>query len=340
MPTFIKGARQFMSFSENANASTDAIRVEGVTKRYGKHVAVDNLSFEVHQGEIFSILGPNGAGKTSTIRMILDILRPDSGRIEVLGGPFDESKKERIGYLPEERGLYRGARVSELLAYLGTLKGMTNAAAARRASELLDEFGLGENKKSKVSELSRGMSQKVQFIATIIHKPDLLVIDEPFAGLDPVNTEMIKKIIFRLKADGRTVVMSIHEMHQVEEMADRLLMIDQGRRVLYGSVDEVRQQYAENAVIVAGQGNWQTLPGVQSVQPDETGRHFTLHLSSATRPDAVLQTIAASPDYRLQSFALAVPSLNDIFIRVAGHGSSSNGSGSNGTNGSSSHEHQ
>jgi len=154
-----------------------------------------------------------------------------------------------------------------------------------------------------------------------------LIIDEPFAGLDPVNTEMIKNIIFKLKAEGRTVVMSIHEMHQVEEMADRLLMIDQGKRVLYGSVDEVRQQYAENAVVVSGQGNWMALPGVQSVKSDEAGRNFTLKLDSATRPQDVLRAIASNQDYRLQSFALAVPSLNDIFIRVAGQ--NSNGSNDN-----------
>jgi len=227
---------------------TKAIAVECISKRYGQHVAVDDLSFDVYRGEIFSMLGPNGAGKTSTIRMILDIIKPDSGRIAVLGGPFTEATKERIGYLPEERGLYKGTRVIELLAYLGTLKGMSHADATRRAGQLLDDVGLGENKKSKVSELSRGMSQKVQFIATIIHDPELIIIDEPFSGLDPVNTEMIKNLIYQFKAQGKTIVMSIHEMHQVEEMADRLLMINHGKRVLYGSVDEVRHQFSENAV--------------------------------------------------------------------------------------------
>src|SRR5579859_6198737 len=226
------------------SVSTNAIVVNGITKHYGNYVAVDNLSFEVSAGQIFSMLGPNGAGKTSTIRMILDIIKPDSGTIEVLGGPFVEATKERIGYLPEERGLYKNVRLVELLTYLGTLKGMSADAASKRASALLDEVGLGENKKSKVSELSRGMSQKVQFVATILHDPELIIIDEPFAGLDPVNTEMIKNMIYQLKAKGHTVVMSMHEMHQVEEMADRLLMIDQGQRVLYGSVDEVRQNYA------------------------------------------------------------------------------------------------
>jgi len=300
------------------NLPSNAIVVDGVTKRYGQHVAVDNLTFEVRSGEIFSMLGPNGAGKTSTIRMILDIIKPDSGTIQVLGGPFVEATKERVGYLPEERGLYKNVRLVELLTYLGTLKGMNASAAAKRAVELLDEVGLGDNKKSKVSELSRGMSQKVQFVATILHDPELLIIDEPFAGLDPVNTEMIKNMIYKLKARGRTIVMSIHEMHQVEEMADRLLMIDRGKRVLYGSVDEVRQEYAENAVVVTGQGDWRKLPGVRAVKADEAGRTFTLFLEDHTTPDNIMQALAASPDYHIRSFALAVPSLNDIFSRVAG----------------------
>jgi ABC-2 type transport system ATP-binding protein len=300
------------------SSAVNTIDVHNVSKRYGQHVAVDDLSFEVRRGEIFSMLGPNGAGKTTTIRMILDILKPDSGRIQVLGGTFTEATKERVGYLPEERGLYKNVRLVELLTYLGTLKGMKPAEATRRAGELLDEVGLGANKKSKVSELSRGMSQKVQFIATIIHKPELIIIDEPFSGLDPVNTEVIKNMLFQLKDQGSTIVMSIHEMHQVEEMADRLLMINQGERVLYGSVDEVRQQYAENAVIVSGQGDWAKLPGVTTVKPDEAGRYFTLKLDAQTTPDDIMQAMAASPDYKVHSFALAIPRLNDIFIRVAG----------------------
>jgi ABC-2 type transport system ATP-binding protein len=301
--------------SMNTNST---IEVHNVSKRYGSHVAVDDLSFDVYRGEIFSMLGPNGAGKTSTIRMILDIIKPDSGTISVLGGRFVEATKERIGYLPEERGLYKNARLVELLSYLGTLKGMRMADAARRAEQLLDEVGLGENKKSKVSELSRGMSQKVQFVATIIHNPELIIIDEPFAGLDPVNTEMIKDMLYKLKAQGKTIVMSIHEMHQVEEMADRLLMINHGKRVLYGSVDEVRQEYAENAVVVSGEGEWAKLPGIRSVKVNESGRNFMLMLDDHTTPDNVMQALAVNPAYKVRSFALAVPSLNDIFIRVAG----------------------
>jgi ABC-2 type transport system ATP-binding protein len=296
----------------------NAIQVIGISKRYGSHSAVDDLSFDVHEGEIFSMLGPNGAGKTTTIRMILDILKPDTGTIGVLGAPFTEATKARIGYLPEERGLYKGIKLVELLTYLGTLKGMKAAEATRRAETLLDEVGLGENKKSKVSELSRGMSQKVQFIATILHNPKLIIIDEPFAGLDPVNTEMIKGMLYKLKRDGTTIVMSIHEMIQVEEMADRLVMINHGKRVLYGSVDEVRQQYAENAVVVSGEGNWTALPGVVSVSVEEGGRAHKLRLAENTTPNHILNAVATTPGYKINSFALAVPSLNDIFIRVAG----------------------
>jgi len=301
------------------NPAVETIEVANVSKQYGSYRAVKDLSFTVHRGEIFSLLGPNGAGKTTSIRMILDIIKPDAGTIKVLGQPFTEATKQHLGYLPEERGLYKNARVLELLTYLGTLKGLHQKDAAARANALLDQLGLSANKKSKMSELSKGMSQKVQFIATILHHPALIVIDEPFSGLDPVNTELIKTMLYKLKADGCTIVMSLHEMHQIEEMADRLLMMNRGERVLYGGVDEVRNQYAENAVIVAGQGEWAKLPGVTAVTPtDESGRYMKLMLNANTTPDQIMQRIAASPDHHLRSFALAVPSLNDIFIRVAG----------------------
>ncbi|GAB4547390.1 MAG: ATP-binding cassette domain-containing protein [Anaerolineae bacterium] len=297
---------------------TNAIEVHDITKRYGDFVAVDSVSFEVHQGEIFAMLGPNGAGKTTTIRMILDIFKPDRGKIAVLGGPFSDATKQRIGYLPEERGLYKNVGLVELLTYLGMLKGMKRADAAQRSAELLDMLDLGAYKKGKVRELSRGMSQKVQFAATIIHRPELIVIDEPFAGLDPVNTEKLKEMIYRLRDSGTTVVMSIHEMHQVEEMANRLMMINRGKLVLYGEVDEVRQRYAENAVIVSGTGDWAALPGVIEVVPDETGRNVTLKLDANTTPEQIMSILATAPNYHIRSFARAVPRLTDIFIRVAG----------------------
>jgi ABC-2 type transport system ATP-binding protein len=296
-----------------------AIMVQNVTKRYGDFTAVSDLSFEVGCGEIFAMLGPNGAGKTTTIRMILDILKPDTGNIEVLGAPIADKTKERIGYLPEERGLYRNVPVVEVLTYLGQLKGMTRHDAQQRATDLLNRFELGENIRSKVSELSKGMQQKVQIISTVLHHPDLIIIDEPFAGLDPVNTQVIKDLLYDMHKEGVTIVMSTHQMQQIEEMSDRLVMIDHGRRVLYGGVDEVRQRFAKNAVIVEGEGDWSALAGVTSVEKSENGHGVLLHLAQGVTPDDVMGEMAAGAAYHVRRFELAVPSLNEIFIEVAGY---------------------
>jgi len=295
-----------------------AISVQHVTKRYGNFTAVDDFSFDVRAGEIFAMLGPNGAGKTTTIRMILDILKPDTGTVHVLGGPITEAAKERIGYLPEERGLYRNVPVIEVLTYLGQLKGMSQHEAERRATELLHHVDLGEFIKSKVSELSKGMQQKVQIIATILHRPELVIIDEPFAGLDPVNTQVVKDLLYEMNREGMTIVMSTHQMHQIEEMADRLVMISHGRRVLYGSVQEVRERFAQNAVIVEGEGDWSRLDGVSAVEVHDNGREALLRLAEGVTPDQIMQAAAIGQDYHLRRFELAVPSLNQIFIEVAG----------------------
>ena len=297
---------------------THAIRVHEVTKRYGDFTAVDALSFEVRVGEIFALLGPNGAGKTTMIRMILDVLRPDAGAIEVLGGTITESAKERIGYLPEERGLYRNVPVLDVLVYLGQLKGMERRQARERALALLDEVGLGEHAKSKVRELSKGMQQKVQIIATVLHNPQLIIVDEPFSGLDPVNTRLIKDMLYRMRAQGTTIVMSTHQMHQVEEMADRLLMIHHGRRVLYGAVDEVRGRFARNAVVVEGEGDWAALAGVARVERGENGRGVVLHLADGVTPDDIMAALARGENYHVRRFELAVPRLDEIFVEVAG----------------------
>lgn len=304
-----------------SNLSDNAILVQRITKRYGNFTAVDHVSFEVKRGEIFSLLGPNGAGKTTIIRMILDILRPDDSgdsSIEVLGGPLNDATKDRIGYLPEERGLYKNVKVLDMLVYLGQLKGMSTQDAKRRAQELLERFGLGDNIKSKISQLSKGMQQKVQIIATILHQPELIIIDEPFSGLDPVNTQLIQDLLYQMKKDGVTIVMSTHQMHQVEEMADRLLMINKGQRVLYGPVNEVRETYAQNAVVVEGEGNWSAVPGVKEVFSGRNGQEAKLMLAPGFTPDDVMQILASRQDYRVRRFELAVPSLNEIFIQVAG----------------------
>ena len=294
------------------------LEIRNVTKSYGNHVAVDDLSFEAHRGEILAFLGPNGAGKTTTMRMILDILKPDRGQIAVFGAPLSEETKNRIGYMPEERGLYKNVQLGDLLTYLGALKGMSQQDAHRRASELLKQVELGEYEKSKVSALSKGMSQKVQFIATIIHQPELIIVDEPFGGLDPVNTQVLQEMVVDLAHNGTTVVMSTHQMWQAEEMADRLLMIDHGRRVLYGGVEEVRSRFAEDAVLVEGTGDWAALPGVRSVDVSDSGREYTLHLAEGTTIDDLMQAVAASPNHHVKRFELAVPDLNEIFLQVVG----------------------
>jgi ABC-2 type transport system ATP-binding protein len=310
--------------------TNNAITVYNVTKTYGNFTAVDDLSFEVRRGEIFSMLGPNGAGKTTSIRMILDILKPDSGAIEVLGAPISDKIKDRIGYLPEERGLYRNVPVIDVLTYLGQLKGLSRGDAQQRAAIMLNRIELSANIKSKVSELSKGMQQKVQIIATVLHEPELIIIDEPFAGLDPVNTQLIKDLLYEMNDKGTTIVMSTHMMHQVEEMADRMLMIDHGRQVLYGSVSEIRERFAENAVIVEGEGDWSALPGVALARPSDNGRAYVLTLSEGTHPDDVMEAAAIGSDYRVRRFELAVPSLNDIFLRVAGNNRPAAHNGTNG----------
>ncbi|MCD4687332.1 MAG: ATP-binding cassette domain-containing protein [Anaerolineae bacterium] len=312
----------------STTSSGAAIAVQNVTKRYGDFTAVDDLTFEVQPGEIFAILGPNGAGKTTMLRMVLDILKPDDGAINVLGGPITDRTKDRIGYLPEERGLYRNVQVLDVLVYLGQLKGMSRKVAQERATAMLQHVELGDHAKSKISELSKGMQQKVQIIATILHQPDLVIIDEPFSGLDPVNTQLIKDLLYEMNREGVTIIMSTHQMHQVEEMADRMLMIDQGKRVLYGAVSEVRQRFAKNAVIVEGDGDFAALRGVASVE--ERNGHVLLHLGDGCAPDDVMEAMAVGADYRVRRFELAVPSLTEIFIEVAGANRNGNASAPNG----------
>ncbi|MFN8372835.1 MAG: ATP-binding cassette domain-containing protein [Anaerolineae bacterium] len=296
---------------------TTAIAVENISKSYGSFQAVKDLSFQVYQGELFALLGPNGSGKTTTIRMILDILKPDMGRIAVLGAPLTDATKDRIGYMPEERGLYRNVPVLEMMVYLGTLKGLSSGEAKKRSLALLERLELTANAKKKVSELSKGMQQKVQFAVTIMHEPQLLIIDEPFSGLDPVNSLVIKDLLMEQKKKGVAIVMSTHQMYQVEEMAERLLMIYQGTLQLYGEVDEIRNRYAMHALIVEGTGDWARLPGVERVEKGENGRGGSvLFLQPNVKTDNVLAAIASSPDYNVRRFELAVPSLNDIFIRV------------------------
>ncbi len=288
------------------------IRVSNVSKAFGEVHAVRDVSFEVYPGEIFGLLGPNGAGKTTTIRMMLDIFRPDSGSIEVFDGPLTEAKKNRIGYMPEERGLYKDLKLAPTLVFLATLKGVKESVARERVDEWLERFDLADYAKQKIQNLSKGMQQKAQIIVTLLHDPDLLVIDEPFSGLDPVNTRLVKSIIEELCARGKTIIMSTHQMYQVEAMCNRIVLINRGRNVLYGEVQQIKRQFAGNALQVEGEADFDALPGVLEARRHNGAWH--LALETGRDPQAVLQALAQQAGARIQKFEVAEPSLEDIFV--------------------------
>ena len=305
------------------------IHVQNLTKRYGDVVAVDNLSFEVERGEIFGLLGPNGAGKTTTIRVVMDILTPDAGSVTVLGRPPGQAKGQ-VGYLPEERGLYRNLKVLNTLVYLGELKGMGRAMARERAMALLERIRLEDWAARKVKDLSQGMQQRLQLVASLVHDPQVLFLDEPFQGLDPVNVERVKALIAELHQEGKTIVLSSHQMNLVEALCDRILLLDQGRPVLYGSLAEIKRQYAPNTIRVRvpqsppdGSAERSTersrrrlakaLPGVVAVEPDDGA--FNLTLAEGVGPQEVLRGLL-DRGVEVQAFEVAPVPLEDIFVAV------------------------
>jgi ABC-2 type transport system ATP-binding protein len=294
------------------------VKLSHVRKAFGDVQAVKDVSFEVHPGEIFGLLGPNGAGKTTTIRMMLDIFRPDGGEVAVFGGALTEEKKNRIGYMPEERGLYKDLKLEPTLVYLATLKGIDASTAQERITPWLERFDLSDYRQSKIQELSKGMQQKAQIIATLLHDPDLLVIDEPFSGLDPVNTRLVKDIIDELRGEGKTIIMSTHQMYQVEALCNRILLINRGRDVLNGKVEEIKRQFAGNAIEIEGEGDYNGLPGVL-----EARRHngvWNLTLETGANPQKVLSALISRNGVKLERFELAEPSLEDIFVTVVQDG--------------------
>ena len=283
-------------------------------KAFGETLAVNDVSFEVEAGEIFGLLGPNGAGKTTCIRVMLGIYLPDAGKVDVLGGRLDEAKKNRIGYLPEERGLYLDQKLEPTLVYLATLKGLSEAEAKRRMPAWLERMDLLDYRAKKVSELSKGMQQKAQLIATLVHQPELIVVDEPFSGLDPVNTRLVKDILAEQTAAGRTIIMSTHQMYQVEALCSRIALIDHGSTVLYGAVDEIKRSFAGNAVTIHGEGDFTGLPGILEARMEDGD--WRLSLAPGTQPQDVFRALAQRPDVKIDRFELAEPSLDDIFISV------------------------
>ena len=292
------------------------VQINNVAKRFGKTEAVKDVSFNVEAGEIFGLLGPNGAGKTTTIRMMMDIFKPDAGSINLFGGPLDMAKKQRIGYLPEERGLYKDQKLEPTLIYFATLKGVDEKTARRRLDEWLERLDLAEHRQKKVQELSKGMQQKAQIIATLLHDPDLVVIDEPFSGLDPVNTRLVKQILIDMQEAGKSIIMSTHQMYQVEAMCNRIALLNKGKTVLYGQVNEIKRNFAGNAILLEGQGDFAELPGVLEMR--KHNGTWQLALEVGTDPQHVLQTLTARSGVRLERFELAEPSLEDIFVNVVG----------------------
>lgn len=298
--------------------SQPVLSVESVVKQYHRKTAVDSVSFSVRRGEIVGFLGPNGAGKTTTLRMIMGITAPDFGRIEFnIGGNAERGiPKQRIGYLPEERGLYKEARVLDILLFLASIKGMARDVAKERAIRWLERFQLSDYVNAKVDELSKGMAQKVQFIAAVIHEPDLVVLDEPFSGLDPVNQDVFREEIRRLAQNGAAVLLSSHQMNLVEETADRIFLINNGRRVLYGSLLEIKAKYGLHRVqMFLSDANWQ-LPDTDMVQQvTQDGSRFTCLLNPGVSPADFMRSLPASTP--VEEISIARISLHDIFVRVA-----------------------
>ncbi len=292
------------------------LQVKDVTKHFGDIRAVNGVSLEVHAGEIFGLLGPNGAGKTTLIRSALDIIRPTSGEISIFGGPMTEEKKSRIGYLPEERGLYDEMTLVDTLVYLGQLKGLSGKKARMLTENYLKEVELWEARDRKIQALSRGMSQKAQFVAGIMHEPDLIIIDEPFSGLDPVNTRIIKKLLYRMKERGSAIIMSTHQMHQVEEMCSRIFLINRGKQVLYGSLKEIRDRYSGNTVEVGLRGELDQVEGVEKLT--RKNGDYRMVLSKGVRPEEVLQRLVANPALTVERFERVEISLDEIFVRLVG----------------------
>jgi ABC-2 type transport system ATP-binding protein len=294
-----------------------AIEIEGASKRFNEFLAVDSLDLAIPEGEVYGLLGPNGAGKTTTIRMILGIILPDSGRVRILGQPYDAEVRKRIGYLPEERGLYPRMKLGDQLDFIGGLDFIPRAERRRRIDEWCERFDLTSWKNHKVEELSRGMQQKVQFIATVLHDPDVLMLDEPFTGLDPVNTKLLKDIMLGFAKRGKTVILSTHRMEQVEMLCDRICLINKGRKVMDGALAEVKAQHGGRTVQVEFDGSAAVLEGHAGVERvDNYGKYAEVHLSEGADTQALLASLVR--EVKVRRFEVMTPSINDIFIQLVG----------------------
>ncbi|MBS1595511.1 MAG: ATP-binding cassette domain-containing protein [Bacteroidetes bacterium] len=291
----------------------DQVTLRNIEKRYGDHIASASVSFSIPRGSIFGLLGPNGAGKTTLIRMITRITMPDSGQVLFGGEPLREEHTSRIGYMPEERGLYKTMKVYEHLIYLARLKNLSGTEAANRVNQWLDKFEIAGWKQKKIEELSKGMAQKVQFIATVLHDPDLLILDEPFSGLDPINAKLIEDEIYALRQQGKTIIFSTHRMEQVEDICDQIVLIDQGHKILEGEVAELKQRFKEDKYHITFDGvvgdDFAETFDVQMVTEHEA----TVHSRSCSND---ILKYFLDRDITIRSYSEILPSLNEIFIRA------------------------
>ena len=302
----------------------NSVSLKDVTKRYGHFTAVNNLSFDVAKGEIYGFLGPNGAGKTTTLRMMLDIIKPTEGAVTVLGSNSAISVRQRIGYLPEERGLYRKMKAAESIAYFAQLRGLTRSRAKQRAHELLEQFGLEKFAKSKNEALSKGMAQKVQLLATIAHEPELLILDEPFSGLDPINQQTLEELIREQRNNGRTIIFSTHVMQHAERLCDRFLILADGEKRFEGTLAEARDQLTRRIHIRSNSraDKLEKIPGVAAVHIENSaggddGVSYEIELTNDADPQAFLKN-ALSAGVDLSRYEQAGATLHDIFVTLAG----------------------
>ncbi len=296
----------------------EILRVEGVEKSFKGAKVVDDLTFRVNKGEVMGMLGPNGAGKTTMIRMIMDIIEPDGGSISFSGNGHGTNSKKNIGYLPEERGLYEDATTGDVLEYLGTLKGLKRRVARDRGIKWLQKMDLGEEVDAKISELSKGMAQKVQFIASILHEPELAILDEPFAGLDPVNQDMFRGLIRELEEMGTTILLSSHRMNMVEELCERVFMINRGRKVLYGELAEIKEEFGKELVELTYSGDPEAISdafgaNISDLELEEGSARF--YIEKGYSPDRFVRELPAGIE--VEEMTLRKPPLHDIFVAKA-----------------------
>ncbi len=297
---------------------TAVLVFEDVWKRYGDKIALSGVSFEVFAGEVFGLLGPNGAGKTTGIRILMDIVRADSGTMRLFGAPLGREHSNRLAYLPEERGLYTKQKVIDVMVYFGKLKGLGASEARARARTWLERIGLSSVENQQVERLSKGMSQKVQIAATLLSEPELCVLDEPFSGLDPVNTALVRDLIGEIRASGRTTILSTHQMSMVETLCDRVALLSEGKLVVYGEVNEVRRRYSASELRISIAGELPDLPQVERVITERPGTH-RLMLNDGVDPQRVLEGLLAA-GVGVERYERVLASMEDIFIRVVKHG--------------------